>query len=117
MVWLFRLFFGMIGIAVALWLYRLIRTLLSPEETVKVVLREKRRECIPQTIVSVRKDITEYNLVFCTEGGRMLHMKVSEAVYGTLEQRDVGYLTHRGDWFQSFQKDSVPISCRDSSPV
>lgn len=103
MEWLFRLFFGLIGVCILITVIARIKNLLSAEHTCAAVVKERTRQVFPVTIGSVRKDRMECRLTFfIPEQQKTLTFDVSEALYEQCPVGAGGTLTFRGDRLKSF---------------
>ena len=102
MGWIFPVFFGVLAVALIIYLAQTIRERMKPREEVTCVLESRRREKFPKQTLFGRRDTVDYIQVYRTPDGREISVSVKKAVYKAIPKDVEGTLTHRGSIFYAF---------------
>ena len=110
MSWVFPAFFGVLAIALAIYIVMSVRERMQPREKVICALESRRREKFPKLTVFGRHDKVDYIQVYRTQSGEQISVSVTKAVYKSIPKEVEGELVHRGDIFYSFAFDGKIIT-------
>lgn len=110
MGWIFPAFFGVLALALIIYIVMSVRERLQPCEQVVCVLESRRREKFPKLTLFGRRDKVDYVQVYRTDDGRQITVCVTRAVYKSIPKEKKGLLTHQGTLFRSFVFDEQTIT-------
>ncbi len=110
MGWIFPAFFGVLALALIIYIIMLIGERMKPCEQVACVLESRRREKFPKLTLFGRRDGVDYVQVYRTGDGRQISVCVTKAVYKSIPKETKGVLTHQGTLFRSFTFDGRTIT-------
>jgi hypothetical protein len=102
MDWIFKLFFGMLGLAILVCIVMWVIERSKPEKTVHCTLETRMREKFPYSTVVGRRDKVDYTLIFRTDDGDTVSVAVTKEIYTSIQKGTRGDLRHRGSHFISF---------------
>ena len=97
MVWFFRIFFGLIGLCLLIWLGEQARNWFTPRRSCPAVVQERRRQVFPVSVGFKRQERVERRLTFyLPQQQKTLSFEVSQALYEASPVGTGGCLTWKG---------------------
>lgn len=116
MGWIFPAFFGVLAIALIIYIIMSVKERMQPCEQVSCVLESRRREKFPKLTLFGRRDKVDYIQVYRTDEGRQITVCVTRAVYRSIPKEKKGLLTYQGTMFRSFVFDGQTVMQNDKEP-
>ena len=100
MSWIFPAFFGVLTLALLVYIMMSVRERMHPREQVVCVLERRQREKFPKLTLFGRRDRVDY----------------VQAVYKSIPKEVEGVLTHQGTLFYSFAFDGQTVTRKCKEP-
>jgi hypothetical protein len=95
--------------ALVIYLILLLVEWRKPEEKVLCTLATKKEETEFDRIAVKRREHTLYSLIFQTEQGQKIEVRVSQDVYRLIPKGESGTLCHKGNLFRWFSNGAETI--------
>ncbi len=104
MSWIFRIFFGIIGLCIIIAALYGLRNLLAREQSCKAVVKQRSKKVFPVSYGGKRRDRSECKVTFLlADSQKELTFDVKEKLYDQLPRGTVGTLTWKGSWLKDFR--------------
>ncbi len=116
MSWIFPAFFGVLTLALLVYIMMSVRERMHPREQVVCVLERRQREKFPKLTLFGRRDRVDYVQVYRTGEGKRITVCVTRAVYKSIPKEVEGVLTHQGTLFYSFAFDGQTVTRKCKEP-
>ena len=116
MSWIFPAFFGVLALALLVYIMMSVRERMYPREQVVCVLESRQREKFPKLTLFGRRDRVDYVQVYRTGEGKQITVCVTRAVYKSIPKAGEGVLTYQGTLFYSFAFDGQTVTRKCKEP-